>query len=374
MTVIFLIAGAFLAVWLLETVYRRFWSNGLTVNVKFQSAPVFEGNTASLTETIENKSWLFMPVLQVGFRVDRNLKFPEDENAAVSDMLYERDVFSVMFYQKITRKIQFEAAKRGYYMINKVELMTKSLLADAEFHESAEVFTYLYVYPRMIGVDSLDVIFRKMMGEITAQRRLYEDPFAFRGLREYTPGDPLNKINWKASARAMNTLVNDHDSTESARCLFLLDIGDEGILRFEKVHEEGIRLAASLGAQMVDRQIPVGLLSNGTDQITGETIYLEPGSGQRQKNRLFESLARLKIEENPEPFHGLMRRYLPEITREHPLCVLITRNQRPELVEAVQEITRTGASLLWIATVTRDIPWKLERAAGFEIIHWEVRG
>ena len=135
MTVIFLIAGAFLAVWLLETVYRRFWSNGLTVNVKFQSAPVFEGNTASLTETIENKSWLFMRVLQVGFRVDRNLKFPEDENAAVSDMLYERDVFSVMFYQKITRKIQFEAAKRGYYMINKVELMTKSLLADAEFHE-----------------------------------------------------------------------------------------------------------------------------------------------------------------------------------------------------------------------------------------------
>ena len=93
MTVIFLIAGEFLAVWLLETVYRRFWSNGLTVNVKFQSAPVFEGNTASLTETIENKSWLFMPVLQVGFRVDRNLKFPEDENAAVSDMLYERDVF-----------------------------------------------------------------------------------------------------------------------------------------------------------------------------------------------------------------------------------------------------------------------------------------
>lgn len=372
MTVIFLIAGAFFAVWLLEKIYQKNWSNGLTVSIKFQSEPVFEGKKASLTETIENRSWMFMPVLQVGFRVDRNLKFPEEENAAVSDKLYERDIFSVMFYQKITREIRFETAKRGYYVIDRADLMTKTLLATEELHENAELFTYLYVYPRLISVDSLEVIFRRMMGEITAQRRIYEDPFAFRGLREYMPGDPLNKINWKASARAMDTLVNVHDSTESARCCFLLDVEDEGILRFEQVHEEGIRLAASLGAQMIERQIPVSLLANGVDQVTGETIYLEPGSGMRQKNRLFESLARLKTEEEPEPFPELLKRYLPEITREHPLCVLITRNQRPRLVEAVQEITRTGASLLWIATVTRDIPWKLERVQGAEIIRWEV--
>lgn len=372
MTVIFLIAGAFFAVWLLEKIYQKNWSNGLTVSIKFQSEPVFEGKKASLTETIENRSWMFMPVLQVGFRVDRNLKFPEEENAAVSDKLYERDIFSVMFYQKITREIRFETAKRGYYVIDRADLMTKTLLATEELHENAELFTYLYVYPRLISVDSLEVIFRRMMGEITAQRRIYEDPFAFRGLREYMPGDPLNKINWKASARAMDTLVNVHDSTESARCCFLLDVEDEGILRFEQVHEEGIRLAASLGAQMMERQIPVSLLSNGVDQVTGETIYLEPGSGMRQKNRLFESLARLKTEEEPEAFPELLKRYLPEITREHPLCVLITRNQRPKLVEAVQEITRTGASLLWIATVTRDIPWKLERVQGAEIIRWEV--
>lgn len=372
MTVIFLIAGAFFAVWLLEKIYQKNWSNGLTVSIKFQSEPVFEGKKASLTETIENRSWMFMPVLQVGFRVDRNLKFPEEENAAVSDKLYERDIFSVMFYQKITREIRFETAKRGYYVIDRADLMTKTLLATEELHENAELFTYLYVYPRLISVDSLEVIFRRMMGEITAQRRIYEDPFAFRGLREYMPGDPLNKINWKASARAMDTLVNVHDSTESARCCFLLDVEDEGILRFEQVHEEGIRLAASLGAQMIERQIPVSLLANGVDQVTGETIYLEPGSGMRQKNRLFESLARLKTEEEPEPFPELLKRYLPEITREHPLCVLITRNQRPKLVEAVQEITRTGASLLWIATVTRDIPWKLERVQGAEIIRWEV--
>lgn len=372
MTVIFLIAGAFFAVWLLEKIYQKNWSNGLTVSIKFQSEPVFEGKKASLTETIENRSWMFMPVLQVGFRVDRNLKFPEEENTAVSDKLYERDIFSVMFYQKITREIRFETAKRGYYVIDRADLMTKTLLATEELHENAELFTYLYVYPRLISVDSLEVIFHRMMGEITAQRRIYEDPFAFRGLREYMPGDPLNKINWKASARAMDTLVNVHDSTESARCCFLLDVEDEGILRFEQVHEEGIRLAASLGAQMMERQIPVSLLSNGVDQVTGETIYLEPGSGMRQKNRLFESLARLKTEEEPEPFPELLKRYLPEITREHPLCVLITRNQRPKLVEAVQEITRTGVSLLWIATVTRDIPWKLERVQGAEIIRWEV--
>lgn len=374
MIAVFLIAGAFLALGIMDRLYRKLWDRGLSVSVSFQDAPVFEGEQGTLTETVENKNWLFLPVLQVGFRVNRNLKFAQEENTAVSDLLYKRDVFSVMFYQKITREIGFEAAKRGYYTISKAELLAKSLLADGELHKDEELFTEFYVYPKRISADALDALFRKMMGEITAQRRLYEDPYAFRGLREYMPGDPLNKINWKASARAMDTLVNVHDSTESARCYFLLDVEDEGLWRYEQIHEEGIRIAAGLGVQMLSRQIPVGLLTNGTDQVTGELIHLTPGSGARQQRRLYESLARLVIGERPAAFPQLLREQLHEITREHPLCVLITRNQRTELVEAAEKIAQSGASLLWIAMTARDIPWKLGSVSGAGIVRWEVNG
>ena len=39
--------------------------------VEFQKEPSLEGRDAMLTETIYNRKWLFLPVLQVGFQMHR---------------------------------------------------------------------------------------------------------------------------------------------------------------------------------------------------------------------------------------------------------------------------------------------------------------
>ena len=95
MAVIIIVAGALFFSFLLTMVYRRLWNEELEVNVKFLEEAVVEGMDSELTETIANRKWMFLPVLQVGFETHKNLQFGQEENVSVSDLCYKRDVFSV---------------------------------------------------------------------------------------------------------------------------------------------------------------------------------------------------------------------------------------------------------------------------------------
>ena len=90
MVIAVILIGAFFIHYALDAAYRRFWSRGLDARVEFQKEPVTEGKEAVLTETITNEKWLFLPLLQVGFHIHRNLWFQDGENTSVSDQCYKR--------------------------------------------------------------------------------------------------------------------------------------------------------------------------------------------------------------------------------------------------------------------------------------------
>ena len=94
MKVFVIIIGAFLFSSLVTYVYRKLWCENLEVEVKFKEESVVEGMYSELTETISNRKWLFLPMLQVGFETHKNLRFGQEENVSVSDLCYKRDVFS----------------------------------------------------------------------------------------------------------------------------------------------------------------------------------------------------------------------------------------------------------------------------------------
>ena len=100
MKLILILGAAFLLLFLLERGYRRFWSRDLHVEVHFQSYPAREGEEACLTEIIENRKILPIPMLQVEFLLDRSLGIDEEENASLSDRLYKRDVFPYLFIRR----------------------------------------------------------------------------------------------------------------------------------------------------------------------------------------------------------------------------------------------------------------------------------
>ncbi|MBS6196328.1 MAG: DUF58 domain-containing protein [Clostridiales bacterium] len=372
MTIVVILAGAFLMNYLLNAAFREFWKRELDASVEFQKEPALEGGEAFLTETITNKKWLFLPLLQVGFQIHRNLWFADGENTSVSDQCYKRDIFSVGSYQKITRTIPFRCTKRGYYELENVELVTRSPLMTKKYYETLKHPDHFYVYPRLVEERLLEIPFQKVMGSVVTQRNLYEDPFEFRGIREYRPTDPMSKINWKASARTDQWMVNLFDSTSAQEVLLILDVEDETIWKFDDIHEEGIRLAASLAAKCIQNGIPVGIRTNGRDVKTRELFRLEAGSGKQQVRTVNEGLSRIDLVQKAEKMEILLSREREFMDKTHRTYVMISKNQRNTCYEGFMELLGQGAAGIWIATLYREMELTIPENGKLPVLRWEV--
>lgn len=372
MSIFLLLLGAVLVQLAAEFFYRKHWTKGLDVKVEFQEQPVFAGEEAVLSETIENRKWLLLPMVQAAFRVNRNLLFGDAENTSVSDFTYKRDIFSVMSYQKIRREIPFVAGKRGYYEIDRADVLTRGLLLNRDLYLTRLCNTHLYVYPKPLPASAVDVPFKKIMGQVQTRQRLYEDPFMFRGIREYGANDPMNKVNWKASARTGELMVNLQDSTSSAQVMLLLDIEDETIWKYHELHEAGISLSVSFAGQLLSKGIAAGLLSNGRDHITEKEVLLMPGSGRGQMEKLYQNLARMDLELSAVKFAAILERQQKWLEESGSILVLITKNQGEDLIQVVSRLADRGTGILWVSVLHPEMEGKLPKMHNVTQIRWEV--
>lgn len=370
---ILLLSGLLAAFLIQKLVYRKNWEKGLSVKVAFQDSWVYEGEEGILKEIVTNNKLLPVPALEIGIAMSRNLRFDKESeaNSSVTDQSYKRDMFSFLFYQQITRSLSFKAEKRGFYEIHQARVNGWDFLFANSFYKEYPQHTQLYVYPRQTDVTGIQMICRTLSGMVMSRNRLYEDPFEFAGIREYRREDPMNRINWKTSAREGKLMVNQYDATTSIRVTLLMDMEDRNILREEEVTEESIRIVSSLGTRLVKEKMEVHIKSNGKDQETGEAldIFLPAGAGRCA--RLNQKLACLK---NDQWIYGGSELVREEIKKLRTGCtyILISKNQTEEMYQAVNELSSGNNQLLWVVPYLpgKEIP--KGRGRGFQIMGWEV--
>ena len=370
--IIILLAGAALLYWLQDLLYRKYWDRGLSVSIRFQDKPVLEGETANLTEVIENRKLLPLSYLNVKFKISRNLVFDNMENTSTSDWNYKNDIFSVLFHQRITRVLAFHCEKRGFYTVDQADIISSNLLMTGTLVNTLPQNTQFYVYPRDIDLSSLDVPYRKMIGSLTSRRFLYEDPFEFRGLRDYVRTDPMNSINWKASAKTGDLMVNVHDSTTSQEAIVFLNLEDETVWKYDQLHETAIRIASALCYRLLKDSIPTRILCNGRDIITGEPFVLPRGNGLRQVNAINEILARIDLEKPVIPCISQVRELSEETISSNPLYIMISNCMRDDLQEAFSALVEENGSGLWIVPLHRDMELHVSETDHLEVVRWEV--
>lgn len=242
--------------------YAKHWKRDLSVSLEFLQNFVYAGDQTKMQERIENRKKLPLPVLEVSFHVDKNLSFHDCENTNVSDYTYKRDIFALLGRQRITRTLTLDCPKRGFYRIDKSYLAAFSLLHGDRFSAESCADTSLYVYAARCNVSEIIVICERLMGNLQCAKRLYEDPFAFSSIREYTTADPMNTINWKATAKTGALMVNTFESTLTEQVMIYLDLEDRGILKYEHLIEESVSVAASLAQRLIGRGMEVGLCIN----------------------------------------------------------------------------------------------------------------
>ena len=334
--IIILLLGILAVSALWEICYKHRWSKEITVKLWFETDAVYAGQQTRLYEVIENRKVMPVPVLEVGFHTRKELVFVDVDNTNVSDYCYKRDVFSVLGRQKITRELPVRCTKRGKYIASDADIMTHTLLFRRRYSKGIGTEAVLYVYPKMTQVSEIMTVCESMLGTLQCAKRLYEDPFAFRSIRDYTMDDPMKSINWKASARTGALMVNTFDSVRSQKAMIFLDVEDRGILRYEDLVEESIALAATLMRRLLRQHIEVGFVYNGDSR----QVFL-PENNKRNLIIFERMLAEYDKEQDTESFARLLQRLFADDFAKKPLspdtlCLFITKNLNEPLFEQIR--------------------------------------
>jgi len=334
--IIILLLGMLAVSALWEIYYKYRWSKEITVKLWFETDAVYAGQQTRLYEVIENRKAMPVPVLEVGFHTRKELVFVDVDNTNVSDYCYKRDVFSVLGRQKITRELPVRCTKRGKYIASDADIMTHTLLYRKRYSKGIGTEAVLYVYPKMTQVSEIMTVCESMLGTLQCAKRLYEDPFAFRSIRDYTMDDPMKSINWKASARTGSLMVNTFDSVRSQKAMIFLDVEDRGILRYEDLVEESIALAATLMRRLLRQHIEVGFVYNGDSS----QVFL-PENNRRNLITFERMLAEYDKEQGTEAFSPLLQRLFADTFVKKPLspdtlCLFITKNLNEPLFEQIR--------------------------------------
>lgn len=354
---------AFLFLILEQKLYQKLWKKGLNVKVCFTKDSLFEGEESTLQEVVENRKKLPLSMLKVKFQTHRNLLFEETNGSRTTDRYYRNDVFQVGGGEKITRNITFTGGKRGFYTIRTVDLVAADLFLTSPMVATAAVNTSVYVYPKPFDSAEFRHSLKQLNGEILTRRHLLEDPFEYRGIREYQPFDDMRSINWKATAKTGELKVNQRNHTALQSVRIFLNLEDEGILKKQDCVEAAIRIGAGLCEHFLKEGIQTACYGNAEDALSGTLLCMEAGAGQGHMTGIYRGLACMDTGKI-QPFAA---HFQDKLLREGTgtFTCFVSPNQYADFVRLVEEYQQTGQDYIWFYPVEGsqdpELPQTLEK-------------
>lgn len=279
--------------------YRRYFTPDI----------ISEGETTTLVEEISNSRLMPVPWIRIEAQLSPYLIFGKsgqanfDPNTVIPDKYrqFHRSMFTLPPYTTITRRHTVFVPHRGYYAIPSVSITTGDVLGIGERKSmDYSTNTALTVYPQLTDIGDIFSLRSSFTGDIVVRRWIVDDPFFIRGVREYQPTDPQNRVNWKATAKTGRLQVHNYDYTSDVRLMLFVNVDTAAnqwsITTDEPCAERGISYAASIAQYALDNGIETGLCSNGKYIDDPETpLRLDPCTGGEQLQSILLALAKLNL-------------------------------------------------------------------------------
>jgi uncharacterized protein (DUF58 family) len=215
----------------------------------------------------------------------------------------------------------------------------------------------LLVYPLMFHIQTFPNPAGLLPGGEALRRRTHQVTPNAAGVREYAPGDAMNRIHWPSTARRNRLIVKEFELDPLAEVWLFLDAERFGQAAYPdepqetstleywrkpvsfqlppSTEEYGVSITASLASHFIRRGRSVGLVSAGR-----HLILLSPDRGGRQLGKILEALA-LSHAEGSIPMRGLVETQAKHITRGSTV-ILVTHTAREEFPYVVEYLLRRG--------------------------------
>jgi uncharacterized protein (DUF58 family) len=232
--------------------------------------------------------------------------------------------------------------QRGVYTLGPLRLITGDPFGLFRVEIDQPQTQEFVVYPSVAHLPTLVTPHGQARGSARASRHSIELTTPAGSVRPYVPGDALNRIHWRSTARhshgdSEQLLVKDFDLEPSGDLWILLDLDAEAHAGqdIESTEEYAVVLAASLTDQMLRDNQSVGLITH-----TDHPIVIPP---QRSYAQLWEIL-RVLADAHALRRHPLGRLFAaaqPSMARGISAAI-ITPSADPAWVSAAGTLLRQG--------------------------------
>src|SRR6266550_316026 len=175
--------------------------------------------------------------------------------------------------------------------------------------------TTVVVYPRTVRLPRFGRVPGELPGGSVQGVRVQFSTPNVSSVRDYHPGDAVNRIHWPTTARTGRMMVREFelDPTADVWIVLDLDVNVHTGSGLESTEEYAVTAAASLARHLLDQGRAVGLVS--------QTATLPADRGPRQLERILEVLALVRAS-SPLTLSALLSAETSRFARSSALIVV----------------------------------------------------
>ena len=235
--------------------------------------------------------------------------------------------------------IRAPLTRRGHFRIEPLHIRTGDPFGFFEAAATVGQGIGVVVYPRVEPIPMWRLPSASLEGSHASPERTNQTTPLAMTVRPYAPGDSMNRIHWRSTARHGEIQVKEFDLEQTADAWIVLDLqrsiqaghGDESTT------EAAIRAAASIADKALTENRAVGMTINA-----GRTAYLPPDRGGRQHLKVMQLLAAV----DADSATPLVETLITSVTRlrRGMTAVIITASLDPSWVRPLAALRTRGVA------------------------------
>jgi uncharacterized protein (DUF58 family) len=201
---------------------------------------------------------------------------------------------------------------RGRFRLGPMTITAGDPFGIFRFKREFSETRHLTVYPAAFDINSFEALSGLLQGGKHIRRPTHHTTPDINGLRDYRPGDGLNRIHWPSTARFNKLIVKEFEFDPSVDVEIFLDMDSlphwvinhsagigakgampaaSGIRSVDSTEEYAVTAAATLCRHYIEARRSVGLVAWGQHKE-----IISPDRGERQLMKLMEALAVIRAQ------------------------------------------------------------------------------
>ncbi len=278
----------------------RLWARVSLEEVEYRrelsETRAFVGETIELDVHLSNGKFIPVPWIEVRELIPQEMLVIGGRTRASglprTNAFYRNT--SLKQYEQVKWPLRLRTTVRGYFRIGPTRLRSGDLFGFFESERDFEQQDAIIVYPKTYALPDLGLGSARPFGDQRGGHRIYEDPLRVIGVRDYVPGDPLKRVDWKATARVgrLQSRLYEPSRTQSVVVALNITTMEHTWEGFDPVLlERGVSVSASIARSIFEQGAAVGLIANGSFPDADRPLRLGANRRPDQLVRMLETLA-----------------------------------------------------------------------------------